>query len=218
MVGERDAAGYGKRLERRLGISSDLANVLVAEANENVFRPLQRYAFSHHEEEEITRDPRVPEEELLEEDELIDHEKISNLMQDHGIELVDEEDLPRPHNDLQKMADELFSDSLEQDTPSGNGFERQEGGEVDSLEPVNYHPEVIEEKDLLGVHAHRTDTSILENATSYQEKKASIEDYAREKDLLTHMHISQIETFDHSPTHEEQIVERGEYLEHISKK
>ncbi len=217
MVGMSPATSYGKRLAEKLDVSEEFAEILVAEANTLIFRPLQRIAFSED------QDLSDSDDEFLE-DEVIDHETVSSLMQDHGIELIDETEAPRPNNDLQKMADELFSPSQRTVVQEQEKFPLgEEGDELSDLddkkteEPkkVSY-TEAIEERDLRGVRQHAIDMSVLhknENALSVSQSKPS---FRLEKDLLTQSKISKVESFDLSPSKEAQILENGEYLDHIS--
>ncbi len=204
IVGLSSASSYGKNLIEKLNISEDLSEKLVSEANELIFRPLQRIAFA----DEIDED----EEDLLNnsfEDEIIPHDKISSLMEDHGIQLVDDNYIPQPDNDLQKMANELFQ---EKEVVS---LEEEEKLKQIESKPISYREE-IEEKDLRGIKQHDIDMSILEKNKNTQGNVDS--SYPLEKDLLKETKISKVETFDFSPTKEEQLIENGQYLNHIGGK
>lgn len=219
IVGLTDAADFEKNLVSHMNISHELAEVLVADANLHIFRPLQKIAFTHHEESSETKAQDFNENL---EDEIIPHEKITHLMDKHGIQLVDEfEPEPKPQNDLQDMVDDIFENKIKHENTKESEIPKNLNQKVAYNEPIH-------ESDLRGITGHRTDTSILKqveahtalnkphlviNQTSnkaFDEIKQSLD-----KKSFNTLHISKNESFDVSPSKEEQIVADGEFLKHI---
>lgn len=100
IVGLTDAADYEKNLVSHMHISDELAEILVSDANEHIFRPLQKIAFTHDREND------------KEDREILNHNEVKDLMNEHGIELVDEfKAEEKPKNELQELADSLFNET-----------------------------------------------------------------------------------------------------------
>ncbi len=208
IVGLTDAADFEKNLMTHLEIDRTLADKLVTDANQHIFRPLQKMAFTHHE-------PEI--------EEIVEHSKIVDVMNNHGIELVDEfEPEPRPKNELQDLADSLFQTKIPDIEPNTEYENEQRIEQEDLLQeknnPVIDYYEPIEDTDLRGISAHRIDTSILEHSVSDETKPLLFDDKKiqnLERKILKTPHISKTETFDASPSKEEQILENGDFLKHI---
>lgn len=199
VVGQVDAADFPKNLMKNLGIRGELAQQLLAEANEHIFGPLQKRAFSKESMNEVT----TPDQQ----------EFIENL-DEHGIQLLDEDFTPRPQNELQDLANEIFFDQTDKTTHTDIDMDAQEDLDHKQRQatakqekdiPPQYQ-EPIDESDLQGISAHRIDT------TGFETEKISP---SLDKKLFQEMHLSKTETFDFSPTPAEQIKERGEFLKHI---
>lgn len=203
IVGLTAAADFEKNLVAHMGISYQLAEKLVADANAHIFTPLQKIAFSPK--------PDLPEEEIIE------HHEISSVLQDHGIQLVDEfETESRPKNELQDLADSLFQKNDEITHVDKNKTEPESTQEHKTIDEkkntpkdqkINYN-EPIEASDLRGVKKQTIDTSIIKQKNKQTTPKL-------EQQKMEHIHISQNESFDLSPTEQELVLENGDFLKHI---
>ena len=204
IVGATEALHFEKNLAEHMHISHELAENLVADANEHIFRPLQKIAFTHHAEPEI-----------------IPHDDISSVMDNHGIKLVDEFPTEsRPKNELQEMADSLFQkeeNSHEIDTSPAVKEETIKNKKVEYNEPIT-------ESDLVGIHEHRIDTHIIHKQDDeLSEKSPLFKNLAKSENILQSLdkkiletpHISKNEKFDVSPSLAEQVIENGDFLKHI---
>ncbi len=231
IVGSSPAGDFEKNLSEKMGISHELAESLVADANEHIFRPLQKIAFTHTEKEE----------------DIVEHDKLSNVMSEEGIELVDEfEAEPRPENKLQDLADQIFETGIpdqvrndnesslrgtkqspQNDTTRLPRSARNDAGEIKSTSQVHNNKvvdynEPINEKDLQGISSHRIDTSILKQSkpeqvlqTDFPTLSVSKKTQTLDTHIFKDIHISKNESFDVSPTKEEQVVTDGDFLKHI---
>ena len=223
IVGLTPAVDFEKNLIKNLGVSHELAEILVADANEHIFRPLQKIAFTRDEEPEIIEQGNNNDLES----EIIEHAELSNVMSEHGVELVEEFEPEKPKNELQDLADGIFGDS-EDDSISQEKEELEENSKIEDTsshskmnKPVEYN-ELIDEKDLKGIHGHRVDTSILKQSqpeSILQNKKQiqnhNIQESSLDSSNFKNMKISKTELFDVSPTKTEQITENGDFLKHI---
>lgn len=217
IVGLTAASDFEKNLVKNMGISHELAEKLVAESNEHIFKPLQKMAFAHSTETE---------------EEIIEHDEISNVMSSHGIELVDEfEPDPQPVNELQDLANSLFKENnsvvpdSDPEFPVNNSSLDEGIPETSSQahndKVINYNEE-INESDLRGIANHRIDTSILNQISpnnAFSEDKAENNNIKNEQsldaDIFENQNISKTEFFNVSPTKEELVVEKGDFLDHI---
>ena len=208
ITGLTQAADFGKNLVSHLHIPESLAEKLVMDANEHIFRPIQKIAFTHHEDNEL-------------ESEVIEHTRLSDVMSDHGVELVDEfETESKPQNDLQDLADGIFQ-LKNKDVPPQKEETVEEITQEEEKEPLSYN-EPIDESDLAGITGHRIDTSILKQARpeSILNKETQTADLANSDSLLASSNfnetkISKTELFNVSPTEKELVTENGEFLKHI---
>lgn len=214
IVGLTPAADFQKNLMKNMGVSRSLAEELVADANAHIFAPLQKMAFSRQ-----NTEPAELEEEI------IHHDDLTDAMSEHGIELVDEfePEAEKPKNELQALADDIFNTSEPETKETKVSEPKAETSEPETTveKPLSYN-EPIDESDLQGIKKHRIDTTILnqvqpEHILSGVEHK-KIENtlnQSLDKKLFTQTHISQNETFDLSPTENEQAVQDGEFLKRI---
>ncbi|MCD5389846.1 MAG: hypothetical protein LR005_00440 [Candidatus Pacebacteria bacterium] len=222
IVGATDAINFEKNLVSRMDITHELAENLVADANENIFRPLQKIAFSRNSEDEI-----------------IEHREMSDIMDNHGITLVDDF-VPeqRPENELQDLADSLFNNTesiIPDSDPKSHIYNNKEIIDTDeTLNPVQSdnivgtekkidYNEAVESSDLVGIHEHRINTNIINQIKPegiLQEnnilKKTVDNGNTREHILLNKAYISKTASLDTSPTKTDLIKENNEFLKHIS--
>ncbi|MGB0925340.1 MAG: hypothetical protein ACPGTS_01375, partial [Minisyncoccia bacterium] len=199
IVGLTDAADFEKNLVKNMGISHDLADALVADANAHIFRPLQKIAFTKT---ETTPEP---------EPDIPAHHEISNELQNHGIELVDEHTPTKPQNDLQKIVDATFNNNIQTihtENPEATETPTQQKPEP---KPVHYR-EPIQTSDLQGIKGHRTN---IQSPARQTQEKILHNTQRLEKKLFEQTHLSKNERFDVSPTEAENISERGDFLKHI---
>lgn len=230
IVGLTAASDFEKNLVKNMGISHELAEKLVAESNEHIFKPLQKMAFTHHDDE---LDSRLHRNDKAEE-EIIEHDEISNVMSSHGIELVDEfEPESQPKNELQDLANSLFKenssvipDSDPESLVNNSSLDKgilEISSQAHNDKVINYNEE-INESDLQGIADHRIDTSIL-NQTSPENVFINNEipsqarndnaEQSLDTDIFENQNISKTEFFNVSPTKEELVVEKGDFLDHI---
>lgn len=208
IVGSTAAIDFEKNLVKNMEISHEVAERIVADANQHIFIPLQKIAFSHDDVE----------------DEILAHDDISNVMGEHGIELVDEfKPEPRPKNELQDLADSLFNTGSKEIKNIADTFSEEKRETKSEIVPVQYN-EPIYESDLAGIDAHRIDTGILTqkkpedllqfenvlNAENKTKKESSIENK-----LLAQSHMSKTENIDVSPTKTDLVNADGSFLKHI---
>ncbi len=215
VVGITPAQDFEKKIMRILGISREQAEAIVLDANELIFSPLQKMAFSEKENQN--------------QEEKINQEKIHQTFSSEGIHLISEEEMrDHPHNELQDLANELLEEKIEKKDENEevshsihNSFTQEENPL--SKKEFLYH-EPITEEDLKGISEHRIDTSILhqkkpqevfQKKKDISEVKKKLQVHDLDKHLFQNTHISQHELVDVSPSEEEQIKERGEFLKHI---
>ncbi len=223
MIGLISAGDFEKNLVKQLGISHSFAERLVSDANEYIFYPLQKLAFGHREDEINER-----------EQENISREKVTELMGVNGIELIEEkEEREYPKNELQDLADSLFGENkkIKSSFKTNETLLKHEKNIEEQVEnkkePTHVQKddfisgrEVIREEDLVGIKSHRIDTSIIKEKEDLQRIKTINNNTLEEKhkldiDNLNKILISKEENIDVSPSKEEQISERGEFLKHI---
>ncbi len=221
IVGLAPAIDFKKNLTQHMGISPDLAQILVDDANEHIFRPLQKSVFSHD-----NKPIDQYQENINENEKIIPHEKISSIMSEHGIDLIDEneeKEITRPKNELQDLADDLFNTKKQNDlnTNTDTDYDLK----TTQANPNREYQEPIEDSDLSGIKKHRIDTSILKqsqpenisedrNQTSEQTKL----NQRLENEIFKNSYISKNEKIDVSPSQKEQIIENGDFLKHIGVK
>lgn len=184
------AQEYKNRLAKEMGISNELAGDLVLEANQTIFSELQKRAFSKN---------NNPEKE---------YENISNTLQDNGVKLIDEEEI-RPKTKLQNITDELLGKKLKTEIKAGEKekeIEQINQKTETEKKPVQYQ-EPIELSDLAGITKHRI-------PYVHHESKL-IPENNLSKQRYTKPFISKQSSLDLSPSENEQISERGDFLKHI---
>lgn len=242
IVGLTSADDFERNLVKQLGIPHHFAEKLVNDANEYIFQPLQKIAFSRKDNESSLQTDQT--ENNVEKD-IISHKEVNELMIDHGIELIDEEDeqdelqnkighieKENPKNELQNLADSLFQEKkpteAENKTPSfqhiSESVSKITKKVIDNKIPdqaqndkVISYSEPIREEDLEGIRGHRIDTSILKKRDDLQTSKNDPLNNTQklDKDILNNIKISKEEEIDVSPSKEKQITERGDFLKHI---
>lgn len=129
-------------------------------------------------------------------------DSIENTLEQEGVRLIDE---TRPNNELQDLTDTLLNSSR---TPK---YKQNKPTPKQTLakkpETTNYN-EPIELSDLAGVTKHRTPY------THHETKKVPANDLT--KKLYETPILTKGETYNASPSSEDQIREAGNFLSHIS--
>ena len=145
IVGLTSASDYQGILQRELGIDTQTAEDIVIEANQRIFRELQKRAFTTEIDNEVEIDTTSVNYERNDPyREPLEHDGIKHVMRTEGIELLD-------HDEDMIVTTEV--DTLEK--PKSNYSEPQ------SAKPATNYREPIEEQDLKGVKQRTADMRIL---------------------------------------------------------
>ncbi len=211
LVGLEDAEKIYENILKHLSLDEKTAGNLIAELNQKVFIPLQRFAFQKEAFQEEKTD-------FSENDSSIKKEKLFSALEDEGIQLVEEEEHEKPKTSLQALADQLFGKKKINEEENKEA-KREENKEEEILEDGDkkesrdeekekYHEKILFE-DLKGIYEHRNpayQNKIIEK----KEKSTPIENK-----LNKEIHLGLEKNHNYSPTKKEEILENGDFLKHI---
>jgi hypothetical protein len=214
IVGISSAENYKDFLKKKLSVSEEIAGDLVLEANQHIFRELQKHAFQTPKEESVGE---IKVEKYYNSDpyhEPIGHDDVRASMREEGIELLDHDDPLIQESDITSPVTEpVFK--MPTQTPA----------------PSRDYQETIEDTDLRGVKQQGADASILKtlNLSSPDNilkgddlpglaDEKSILKNTLDEELFTQSHIPKGDTIDLSPSESEEITEEGTFLKHLAEK
>jgi hypothetical protein len=159
ILGKFPAANYESHLVDDVGLSEDIAQAIVAEANDRIFLELQRRAFSRDTEEAPETTSKIIGVDPYQEP--ISHHEMKNDYDKEGIELINEGSVSSLDTDLHKEVAMIMAGN---EPPLGPREETSEEETTPSEESKAKSPdynESISENDLKGIDGHRTNTNIL---------------------------------------------------------
>lgn len=177
ILGQSPSTNYQQALISSMNIKKDVAEELVIAANADIFRELQKRAFSTNDKEPEPAHPHQSDDYL----EPIGHNDLRGPMAEEGVHLIDENN-SKPQTTLQDEIDKMTSRNPKMDQRSLDSFEmsteeredtigdnNEFGAETELVFKDEYNQEIkpstynepIDEHDLKGIAGHRIDTSIL---------------------------------------------------------
>jgi len=223
IVGLAPAARYESILKKELNISDADGTDIVLEANERIFRELQKRAFILEPEEKTPETASYDSSDPYHEP--IGHDDIRSDMRDEGVELLDHDE-PLLQNNSVIASTTTPSVIARNEAISDNKPEIASQARNDT---ISSYQEPIEEKDLRGVTQQSADTSILKTLNQSNPdnvlKNPDVLNAGDAKDelkntldkkLFTETHVPEGDVIDLSPSESDEISENGTFLNHLS--
>ena len=222
------AEDYEENLIKEMGVTREVADLLVEFANKHIFKELQKRAFAKK------NTSLQKEEGPGEEAEEIEHEKLADIMRNEGIELVHHENI-KTDSDLgqevadilsQKLAEEGKEGPITEQSPSPEYFEEPPKEKKHETLQENYQ-EIIDSGDLIGVKNYHVNTPRpamtannevldLDVKTDSQMSLQKELEQTLDKQLVKNPFTAKGDTIDLSPSDEEPDLKDKKFLSKLS--